>query len=96
MNKDEYRGFLHNLCSECDCHGNSSYCILVEFMISSKPDPRMLTQIKCVEKLKYDRHLDISWSGAFQIWVDEGYAKKFAEVYTENIDFQTMYDQLVY
>jgi len=53
--------------------------------------------MKLVEILKYDRSQkagkDIEWSGAMQIWIDEGLAKKFADTYTEEISYKELEKQ---
>jgi hypothetical protein len=55
----------------------------------AKGDDRVLLQLKCIEELKYirgqetGRHID--WEEAAMAWVDEGYAKKFAEVYSRGV-----------
>jgi len=91
MKPYEFREFLYEICADCDCHGREPYCTLVEFIISAHKSPRMIMQMKCVEKFKYDKHEDISWGDAFIKWVDEGYAKTFDDLYSEDIRFRSLY-----
>ncbi len=93
--KIEYKKFLDELVSEyCS---NSQYCLFKEFLISSHPDPRMLLQLKCLEKYKYEKlQKDINWSETLLKWVENGYAKKFGTLFSENpdISFKEIYFKL--
>ena len=96
LDKREYRELLEDVCSEyCE---PKRYCILKEFLVSSHTSPRLLMQLKCVDKLKFEESKktgkDIGWTEALKIWVDDGYAKKFAEVYEENIKFSVLYKKI--
>jgi hypothetical protein len=96
LEKKEYRDLLEDICSEyCE---PKRYCILKEFLVSSHPSHRLLAQLKCVDKVKFEEskkiEKDIGWTEALKIWVDDGYAKKFAEVYEENIKFSVLYKKI--
>lgn len=83
LNKQEYRKLLNMLCVEyCD---PERHCILKEFLVSSHPSPRMLIQLKCLEKFKWDlseeAKKDVGMDETIRRWVDDGFAKRFAEVY---------------
>jgi hypothetical protein len=97
LNKKEYREMLDDLCSEyCD---EGHYCILKEFLVSSHPSPRLLMQIKCVDKFKYERGVqeerEIGWTEAFEIWAEEGLATKFSAIYDETLKFRQVYKLLM-
>ena len=96
LNKTQYRNMLDDLCSDyCEEH---HYCILKEFLVSSHPSPRLLIQMKCIDKFKYelgkeeDRKID--WAEALNEWVDRGYAEKFADNYEEGKNFRTIYKEV--
>lgn len=46
---------------------------------------RTLLQVKCIEELRWIKgqqlNRELDWNEATQMWIDEGYAKTFAEVY---------------
>jgi len=94
--KDEYKDILEDVCS--DYCQKDHYCILKEFLISSHPSPRLLLQLKCCDKFKMERSKelqeDIGWHGAMSRWVSEGYAKRFADFYTEGVKFSTLYKKV--
>ena len=95
-NKEEYKELLEDICSEyCE---KDRYCILKEFLISSHSSPRLLMQLKAVDKYKMEKSReldkDVGWSGAMSAWVEEGYAKKFADVYEEGIKFSVLYKKI--
>ena len=95
MKKREFEEFLYEICADCDCHGREPYCTLVEFIVSAHQSPRMIMQMKCVEKFKYEKHTDLNWSDAFQLWVDEGYAKTFGDLYSEELRFRSLYKNVI-
>jgi hypothetical protein len=95
MKKNEFKNFLYDVCSDCDCHSENKYCTLIEFLCGNFGSHRTIIQLKCVEKLKYERHEDINWDIAFQIWIKEGYARKFAEYYDESISFRSLYRKIL-
>ena len=95
MTKSQYTIMLYELCSDCDCHGDKPYCTLVEFLVNSHKSPRLLMQMKCVEKFKFERHQDISLSDAFKAWAEDGYAEIFGDLYTEDMKFKDLYSNII-
>ena len=81
----------------CDCD-NSDYCLLKEIILCSHNDPRFLIQLKCIEKYKYEQSesedQDIGWEEAHMRWVSEGYAKKFADIYQDDLSFKQIWKLL--
>lgn len=81
---------------ECE----KSYCILREIILHSGMNDYMLEQTKCIEKFKYEEsereRRDIGWEEAVKRWVDRGYAKRFREVYSEDLSFRDLYKKVVY
>lgn len=65
----------------------------------SKYSDRLLVQIKCVWKYKYEeskrQNKDIGWNGAWTDWREKGYASKFAEVYNDELTFTEIYKRVV-
>lgn len=97
LNKKQYREMLNDICSEyCD---PGHYCILKEFLISSHPSPRLLMQMKCIDKFKYERGVkenrNVEWTEAMELWVEENYAQKFAEVYEEGKKINQIYRETI-
>ena len=96
-NKQEYRDLLDDLCQEYCEKGH--YCILREFLVSAHTSPRILMQLKCVEKMKYEKskvaEQDLGWARAMELWVEEGHALKFAECYEEGVRFASLYKKIM-
>jgi hypothetical protein len=93
-----YKTFLDDLvCEYCPTGG---YCLLKEYLIVLQSDPRMLIQLKCLEKYKYElsskSNKDVGWSDTLVSWVESGLAKKFADLYTisPDIPFKLFYSRL--
>jgi len=95
LDKQEYREMLEDICLEY-CKKNH-YCILKEFLVSSHPSPRLLMQLKCIDKYKFERSKedddDLGWQRAMEEWVECGYAVKFAEVWDERKSFTKIYKE---
>lgn len=94
--KEEYKELLEDVCSEyCE---KGRYCIFKEFLVSAHPSPRLLMQLKAIDKMKFEKskaaNKDIGWTKCLELWVEEGYAKKFGEVYEEKIRFDTLYKKV--
>lgn len=86
-----------DLCSEyCE---KDKWCLLKEILVSLHPDPRLLVQLKCVEKFKYEiskeENKEIGWSEALAKWIDEGYAEKFSGIYEEDKNFRAIYNEVM-
>jgi hypothetical protein len=83
---------------DCSCKG-SGYCLFKELIETMHPSTRMITQFACIEIYKWieseKRGIDIGRQTAAQEWVDRGYAKKFAEVYDENLSVKEIYRKTV-
>ena len=81
----------------CSCHAEK-YCLLKEIIVCSHDSPRFLVQLKCVEKFKYEesqrRGKDIGWDEAHLEWVSLGYAKKFADLYDEDLTAVELYKKI--
>jgi hypothetical protein len=91
--KAEYRTVLDEICEDYCTSGK--YCILKELLVAQHPARRLLVQIKCVDKFKFeqsrDTGTDIGWKSAMQVWVADGYAAAFDTVYGEDIRFRDIY-----
>lgn len=86
---------LKEMREDCECQ-RGKYCPL-EALLESMSD-RVLEQHKLVEVFKYIKGerlgRDISWNKAYMLWVEEGYAKRFAEVYSDEKTFRQMKKEL--
>ena len=92
MNEKKFLRVLDELCPE-DCKGG--YCFYKMFLKEQHPDIRTLIQLKCIEKFKWHEsereNKDIGWGEAGMRWVTTGLAKKFAEVYNEDLSVVEIY-----
>jgi hypothetical protein len=92
FDKEQYKRLLDDICSDyCE---PGKYCILKEFLISSHPSPRILMQMKCLEKWKFINKID-NWTDAMNKWVEDGLAEKFGNVYDEDLKFSELYKQIM-
>jgi hypothetical protein len=97
--KQKYSKFLDDLVGEY-CPSNH-YCLLKEYLITLQSNPRILLQLKCLEKYKYElstqQQKEISWDEALVIWIEKGYAAKFSELYliSPDIPFSQFYSKLI-
>ncbi|NCC53157.1 MAG: hypothetical protein EOM20_18350 [Spartobacteria bacterium] len=90
------RELIDDICSGCCAHDH--YCTLKEILIRVPRDARTLLQIKCIEKLKYERSVEqsrgVDWDEALDIWINEGYAARFADAYRDDIRLAELYPAL--
>lgn len=88
LNKSEYSELLEDIC--CEYCEPKRYCILKEFLVALHPSPRMLIQLKCMDKFKMEESKregkDIGWTETFKRWTDKDYAKKFADIFDKDQD----------
>lgn len=79
----------------CKC----DWCILKEILISKHTDLRFLTQLKCIEHLKWEesqtQKRDIGWKEANMMWIDLGFAEAFAEFYDEDAEPEDIYKRIL-
>src|ERR1035437_1763166 len=96
QDKLEYRRFLDEI-GEDYCKPGC-YCLLKEVLMSMRPSRRMLTQLKIIDRIKIERSdkagKDIGWDGTLKVWIDEGLAAKFAEVYSDEKNAKTIYREM--
>ena len=100
MNKKRYREMLDDVCSE-NCSEDND-CILKEFLLSAHTSPRLLTQMKCVDRFKKilakeqnKSYKKIEWSEAMEEWIERGHAKKFADTYKEGVKYLEVYKKVM-
>jgi len=97
LDKGEYAELLEDVCCEY-CKPNH-YCILKEFLISAHPSPRLIAQLKLIDKYKFEQSKkedkDIGWNESLDRWVKNGHAKRFADFYDEKIKTGTLYKKIM-
>lgn len=86
----------------CDqpCHCGETYCILKEIILhDAKYKDRLLVQFKLVDKFKLlestTQKQDIGWTTAWGLWVERGYAIKFAELYETVTSLNVLFNKIV-
>lgn len=71
------------------------YCILKEIVLNSGMSDRLLVQLKCIEKFKFEKSShcgrDIGWEEAHKEWIREGFSEKFRLSYSEGMSFREIY-----
>ena len=84
---------------EGECSSPHRTCFLKEYVLKTHPEPRLLIQLKCIEMLKIcvskREERKVSWQEAATMWVEEGYAKKLADLYQEGCKVQTLYNKIM-
>lgn len=89
--KEQLNILLHKITKDCDCH-NCGYCTLIELELANHKDPRMLIQFKLIEKYKYilsqNAGFEISLNDSANQWIQNGYAKKFGDIYKSVENFE--------
>lgn len=95
MGEHAHKEILEDICDDC----KGKYCILKEIILHSGMNDRSLEQLKCVDRFKYERSdkkgKDIGWSKAHSLWVNEGYADKFSEIYKNGMRNGEIYDLIM-
>jgi len=90
-----HREKIEEICERCP----SEYCTLKEVVSQCGLNDRSLIQIKCLEKFKYEQSnyqkKDVEWDGAFQDWMNQGYAERFAQFYEEGKHWETIYREVM-
>ena len=91
---------LEEICQGQPCEHGRGYCILKEMVLhDSKYNERLLVQMGCVNRLKYDESTflgyDIGWKKAWEIWVERGYALKFAEKFNPDVPDSNLYKEII-
>jgi hypothetical protein len=100
MSKPEsIRKVLYSITKDCHCKDSCDpYCVLIELLLSMGKDARFLIQTKCVEKYKYElgKEVDrkVDWNEALSRWINDGYAKKFAQEFNEDLSFEEIYSKI--
>lgn len=81
---------INDLRSGCNCE-NKGYCPL-EDIVNANANQRFLEQHKLVERFRGRKPnwKEIDWNKAYEMWSDEGWAKKFAEVYDEKHHYEEL------
>ena len=91
--KAEYRRLLDEIGEDYCPVGH--YCIFKEWLIAAHPSRRLLIQLKCADKAKFQwsekAKQDIGWDETLRRWVADGYANKFADVYQDGKSVRDIY-----
>ena len=79
LNESEYTKIIDAISKDA-CPGLT--CLLKLMIIKLHPDPRLLLQLKCIEKLSSSK-LELAGDAAISVWINDGYAEAFAQAYRE-------------
>jgi hypothetical protein len=90
---------LNEICEVQPCHKGEDYCLLKEIIKhDAKYNDRLIMQIALIDKFKYERSektgKDIGWEKAFNLFVDEGFAKKFADLWNEDETINSLWKKM--
>ena len=79
---------------ECECQ-DIEYCPL-EAIIQT--DTRLFEQHKLVERFKFLKseklNRELGWDEAYTFWVNEGYAKRFADIYENGYTYKQLEERM--
>ncbi len=79
LNHDEYEKLVDEISSDI-CPGQG--CLFKLIVTKLHPDPRLMLQLKCIDKFKSSKYLK-SWEDAISSWISDGCAESFAIAYQE-------------
>jgi hypothetical protein len=95
--KAQYHDYLDEIASDYCPAG--TYCILKELLISHPTSRRVLTQLKNLDRMKLleskSQGKDIGWDKTIEIWIEKGYAKKFADLYSYDKKEKDLFNEIV-
>jgi len=95
MNKKLYQKIEEVVKPYCKC----DWCLLKEISACKYSDPRFFIQLKAIEHFKYEESerqgRDIGWEEAHMLWVEQGFAKEFADFYDEELTAEDIYDKIL-
>ena len=85
QDKAEYARLLDEIGEDYCPHG--TYCLFKIFLIAAHPSRRLLVQLKCCDRAKFEwseqAKRDIGWDETLRKWVADGHAKMFSEAYSD-------------
>jgi hypothetical protein len=79
LNHDEYEQLVDEISRDI-CPGQG--CLFKLIVTRLHPDPRLMLQLKCIDKFKSSKSLK-SWENAIASWISDGCAESFAIAYKE-------------
>lgn len=92
MGECQYKKVLEEI-SPHECQGR--YCFYKIFFGLVKFDQRALAQIKCMEMYKWEINRqypeDIGWDRVVETWIKEGWAQKYADIYSDELTVHEIY-----
>lgn len=90
--KPAHREVVEDISESCP---PGKYCILKEIVLNSGMSDRLLVQLKCIEKFKFEKSevcgKDIGWEEAHKEWIRGGYSEQFRKIYREGMSFRDIY-----
>lgn len=93
FNEKRFRAVCDEITETCSC--KDGYCFYRMLITHQHPSLRMLIQIECMEKFKWEESerqgQDIGNTAAAQMWVENGFAEAFAEAYDEDSSVKEIY-----
>ena len=93
FNQKRYEEIRDEISENCGCHGK--YCFFRELTDHKHVDIRTLVQFEAIYRLKFiksqEAGKDIGAHDAGMIWVTEGLARAFAEVYDEDLSVKEIF-----
>lgn len=97
ISEEKFKRVINEISEEgCACHGK--FCTFRLIIELQHADIRMLIQLQCMLKFKYEESArvqkDVGVSSEMK-WFESGLAKRFAEVYNEDLSFNEIYRRTV-
>ena len=91
ITQNQYLAILNGCGNDC----SRSYCFFKTFLEKQHPSERLLIQLKCLEKMKWEEsekeNHDIGLQEAGMRWCNDGWAKAFAQAYEEKENIEEIY-----
>jgi len=81
------------------CPNPRGYCLLKEVVKLCGVNNRVLEQMNCIEKFRYERNEQnggkMDLLQASKLWEEEGFAKRFSQVYEDGMKNDELYKQIM-
>lgn len=99
FNEKRFREICDEITETCACKDKDGYCFYRMLITHQRPALRMLIQVECIEKFKWEESErqghDIGNTDAAQMWCENGLAEAFAEAYSEDLSVKEIYKKTI-
>jgi hypothetical protein len=88
FNEKRFRNICDEITETCACKKPDGYCFYRMLITHQRPSLRMLIQVECIERFKYEESerqgKDIGNDEAAKLWCENGLAGVFGQIYGDD------------